>query len=111
MKKDNVIKKGRVIKWTYQGPAQSHLLALAECGQSNAHIKRLYKFTDHEITYALSKAQAVRGHRGGYRRAWANGTSEMAHRFLKDMVAIRASEIQRNVPQLIIHPETQVVKV
>ena len=111
MKKDNVIKKGHLLKWTYQGASQAELLALAQLGQSNRVIIQATKFSKNEIAYGLHKAQRVMGGTGGFRRNWANGESELVRQIKRDYLAVLRQDIQRSLPQQIIHPEPQTVKV
>lgn len=110
---DKTIKKGRVLKWTFQSVMQSMLKSLGELGQSNARIKLETKgaFTDNEINYALAKAQRVEGFKGGYRRRWANGESELCQRVKRDLLSVLIRDNQRKLPVQILHPETQTVKV
>lgn len=100
-----VKKKVRELKWTYRDTTQAEMVALAELGQSNAVIRRDCKLTNYEITYGLAKSQKIRGLKGGYRRAWANGESEVCKQVKADLLAVLRQEIQRTLPaKLVVTP-------
>ena len=97
-------KKVREIKWTFGNETQALMVALAELGQSNAVIRHDCKMSDHEITYGLMKSQKLQGLKGGYRRAWSNGESEICKQVKADLLAVLQQEIQQNLPQRINLP-------
>lgn len=99
------------LKWTYQGTTQAEMLALAQLGQSNNVIKRDCKMTDNEINYGLTKAQKVMGIKGGFRRGWADGRTPIVQKIKRDILAVLRQDIQRSLPQQIIHPTPETVNV
>lgn len=102
-------KKAREIKWTFSTPQQALMVALAELGQSNAVIRQDCKLSNYEITYGLMKSQKLQGLKGGYRRAWANGESDICKQVKQDLLAVLQAEIQTNLPQrLAVPPEPRV---
>lgn len=103
--KKAVAKKGREIKWSFSTPNQALMVALAELGQSNAVIRHDCKMSDHEVTYGLMKSQKLQGMKGGYRRAWANGESEICKQVKNDLLAVLQAEAQSNLPKLIKVPD------
>lgn len=104
-----VKKKGKDIKWSFSTPNQALMVALAELGQSNAVIRKDCRLSDHEITYGLMKSQKLQGMKGGYRRAWSNGESEICKQVKADLLAVLQAEIQQNLPQrLAVPPEPPV---
>lgn len=99
--KQEVKKKAHELKWTYADANQAEMVALAELGQSNAVIRQDCKLTNYEITYGLAKSQKLRGLTGGYRRAWANGESDICKQIKKDFLAILRKEIQTSLPKMV----------
>src|SRR5262245_27220275 len=87
-----VKKKAREIKWHFGNQQQALMVALAELGQSNAVIRHDCKMSNHEITYGLMKSQKLQGLKGGYRRAWANGESEICKQVKADLLAVLTTE-------------------
>ena len=110
-KPQGTIAKNKPLKWTYQGTTQATMLALAQLGQSNRVIRQDCKLSDGEIGYGLSKAQAIMGLKGGYRRAWSDGTSPICQQVKRDLLAVLRQEVQRTIPVKLIHPAPEVVKV
>lgn len=96
--KQEVRKQVGRLKWTYADANQAEMVALAELGQSNAVIRRDCHFSDNEISFALRKSQQLRGLKGGYRRAWANGESDVCKQVKADLLAVLRKEIQRTLP-------------
>jgi hypothetical protein len=97
--KEAVKKKSKEIKWHFRSHEQAQMVALAELGQSNAVIRRDCKLSDNEIVYGLMKSQKLQGMKGGYRRAWANGESDICKQVKNDLLGILRQEVQRTLPQ------------
>ena len=93
------------LKWTFSDPNQAEMVALAELGQSNLVIREDCKLSNYEINYGLARSQKIRGLKGGYRRAWANGESEICKQIKKDFLAVLRQEIQASLPKLIRVPD------
>lgn len=102
--KQEVKKKGKAIRWTFADHDQAEMIALAELGQSNMVIRKSCGYSDHEIAYALGKSQKVQGMKGGYRRAWANGESDICKQVKSDLLAVLREEVQKTLPQKIVVP-------
>lgn len=99
--RDAVRKKVKTIKWTFSTPQQALMVALAELGQSNSVIRHDCKMSDHEVTYGLMKSQKLQGMKGGYRRAWANGESDICKQVKSDLLSVLQAEAQSSLPKLI----------
>ena len=102
--REEVKKKGKEIKWTFADPNQAEMIALAELGQSNQVIRKACRYSDTQIQYALGKAQKLQGMKGGYRRAWANGESDICKQVKADLLAVLRKDIQESLPQKIVVP-------
>jgi hypothetical protein len=99
-----VKKKGREVKWLFASDNQAEMIALAELGQSNKVITKATGIPDGSIQYALTKAQRLQGMKGGYRRAWANGESDICKQVKADLLAVLREEVQKTLPQKIVVP-------
>jgi hypothetical protein len=113
VKAQSTIKKGRLLKWTFQGKQQATLKAYAEMGASNQLIMERLPgaFSRNELNYARAKAQKVEGKKGGYMRGWANGTSALFRQFERDALKVLVEDTQRHLPQLILHPTPETVNI
>jgi hypothetical protein len=63
--------------------------------------------SDHEVTYGLMKSQKLQGMKGGYRRAWSNGESEICKQVKKDLLSVLQQDALERLPAMVtIPPET-----
>lgn len=96
---------------TFAADADALAVGLAKLGQGDSVIMEDCNLSPGQIAYRLRKAQTLEGGSGGYRRAWAKGTSEVAQLVKKDLVKILKQEVQRSLPPLIAHPPPVFVNV
>jgi len=96
---------------TYQSGDDQEALILAKLGMSNAAIRARTSLSDGQITYRLHKAKNVEENRFGYRTEFRNGVSPLALDLIKDLHAVLAADIKRNVVPRITHPEPQTINI
>lgn len=96
---------------TFEDYKDAQCVALAQLGQSDKVIMRDLELSQGQIQYRLHKAKTLEGYDHGYRTQWRNGESEVVQQIKRDMLAVIRKDIQAKLPQQIIHPTPEVVKV
>ncbi len=105
MKQNKKVSQQHHVLVTFQGVSDATALAYAKLGASTRMIRQVTGLSESQVIYRLSKAKRVEGHQHGYRVAWRNGESAEFKQVADDMMKVMVRDIQRSLPQQIIHPQ------